>query len=120
MGRPVSTGRIQHQMTELERWLREQIEVDRQTLAGLDPTDDSAEDLEIGHAMGYPCEDYLAISLGRATEECNAKQYMLDRLAWCDRHWADGIRRIIALPYSTRPGYKTEWALDRIARGLDR
>lgn len=114
---PTHLTTIERQQTELEKWLREQIATDREILSKFDPVDDCSDDLEVSMETGYPCNPYLAIHSSRAADECDAKECMLDRLAWCDRHWADGIRQIIALPYRNRPGYKPEWALDEIARG---
>jgi len=101
-------------MSELVAWLREQLDDDERAaasligLGGLAPSDPLLLQTE-----------YLARwTPKRALAEVDAKRRMLD---WCDRmELVDGFgglmardarmfRRLLALPYADRAGYREEW-----------
>jgi len=105
----------------LSTWLRAQLDTDAAEIAKHPDGEDHGYEhgLNATEETGYPSTPYLAIRKKRALDEVDAKRRILAEhhpVDPCDAHDASGrsipcdTLLLLALPYATRPGYRSEWA----------
>lgn len=115
-------------MSDLVTWLLEQIgEDDRQARFVASQWDEPRASHETGSTLGWDDEyDLLTINPERVLAECAAKRRIIENAERAELHYRSrgdaaainmagivetyrSILRLLALPYTDRPGYRDEW-----------